>query len=121
MQIIGRSLREARSERGAEEDARLKVAAALAGKVKFRSLEDGTGRVEVEYATGRRSACKREVITDIPVVLLPAILNLVASDTDPVRLLHYPQQTHIPDDLLDAFLLLQYEQYMTFEVADPHA
>ena len=117
LHMSGRSLREARTERGAEEDARLKVAAALAGKVKFRSLEDGTGRVEVEYATGRRSACKREVITDIPVVLLPAILNLVASDTDPVRPLDVPQHR----DTLPRCFMCTFCSNTAFEVADPHA
>lgn len=62
----------------------LKVAAALSGQVAFRPLKDHTGRVEVEYVTGSRGAAARELVTDIPPILLPAILNLVASDTDPV-------------------------------------
>mmetsp|Transcript_1856 Transcript_1856/g.5404 ORF Transcript_1856/g.5404 Transcript_1856/m.5404 type:complete len:410 (-) Transcript_1856:133-1362(-) len=81
---LRRSMKEVRAERGAEADMRLKVAAALAGKASFRPLGDGTGRIQVEYSSGPRGAVKREVVTDIPPVLLPAILNLVASDPDPV-------------------------------------
>jgi hypothetical protein len=78
------SLREARKALGAESDALEKVSAALAGKVVFRELCDGTGRVEASYNVGTRGVVKRELVNGIPPVLLPAILNLVASDPDPV-------------------------------------
>eukprot|EP00873_Tetraselmis_striata_P028505 jgi/Tetstr1/448769/TSEL_036004.t1 len=81
---LRRSLREARKAMGAEAEALEKVAAALAGRVEFRDLADGTGRMEAAYKVGNRGVVKRELVNGIPPVLLPAILNLVASDTDPV-------------------------------------
>eukprot|EP00191_Tetraselmis_sp_GSL018_P019119 CAMPEP_0177590622 /NCGR_PEP_ID=MMETSP0419_2-20121207/7518_1 /TAXON_ID=582737 /ORGANISM="Tetraselmis sp., Strain GSL018" /LENGTH=499 /DNA_ID=CAMNT_0019081221 /DNA_START=671 /DNA_END=2167 /DNA_ORIENTATION=- len=81
---LRRSFREASKARGAEAEARLKVSAATSERVAFRPLGDGTGRLEVEYAIGPRGKARREVVPDIPAVLLPAILNLVASDDDPV-------------------------------------
>jgi len=81
---LRKSLREARAKAGAESEANLKVSAALLGRVKFRELSDGSGRLEVEYQVGSRGASRKELVTGIPAVLLPAILKVVASDEDPV-------------------------------------
>ena len=81
---LRKSLREARAKAGAESEANLKVSAALLGRVKFRELSDGSGRLEVEYQVGSRGASRKELVTGIPAVLLPAILRVVASDEDPV-------------------------------------
>jgi len=81
---LRKSLREARAKVGAESEANRKVSAALLGRVKFRELSDGSGRLEIEYQVGSRGAARKELVTGIPAMLLPAILRVVACDEDPV-------------------------------------
>jgi hypothetical protein len=84
-------LRELRSDlarqveaRRAEQLGAVRVAAALAGRVEFGAMPDG--RVHVTYAVpgprGASATSASDVFVDVPPLLLPMVLLMVASDTD---------------------------------------
>ena len=70
--------------RRAEQLGAVRVAAALAGRVEFGAMPDG--RVHVIYAVpgsrGATATSASDVFVDVPPLLLPMVLLMVASDTD---------------------------------------
>lgn len=77
VRALRRSMREAVKVRADEARAEGAVAAALAGAVEFKELEDGTGRVAVKYKSGPRSFSNL-CVQDIPPPLLSAVLLAIA-------------------------------------------
>ena len=84
VRALRRSMREAVKVREDEARAEGMVAAALAGKVEFKALTDGTGRVAVKYKSGPRSFSNL-CVQDIPPMLLKAVLLAISrGDSDGV-------------------------------------
>ena len=87
MRELRRDLARQVEARRAEQLGAVRVAAALAGRVEFSAMPDG--RVHVTYAVpgprGASATSASDVFVDVPPLLLPMVLLMVANDTeDPV-------------------------------------
>jgi len=83
---LRKSFREAMKSRLQLASAEEKFAAAIAGKVRFEPLGDGSGRLRCIYAkpSGRKEL--EECVSDIPPFLLKAILKAIQASGDETQL-----------------------------------
>eukprot|EP00300_Choanocystis_sp_HF-7_P006911 c14979_g1_i3.p1 GENE.c14979_g1_i3~~c14979_g1_i3.p1 ORF type:complete len:198 (+),score=33.14 c14979_g1_i3:530-1123(+) len=72
----------AREQLDNEQEAVRKIAAALGGNVEFTDLDDGSMRMKVSYKVSSRKV-NEECVTNLPPVLLAAVLSHVAQDPSP--------------------------------------